>query len=86
MVQGPRPQLWWKRHELVPEAADSSVDWPTTAATMKRLDVSERIWVTKTASKNCGIGTSLVSWNYQTNAMCPRCACAHETTKHIAQC
>ena len=53
---------------------------------MLRLTPKERSWVTKTASENCGVGTTLVMGKHQTEATCPRCSHPCEDTKHITQC
>ena len=43
-------------------------------------------WITKTASENCGVGTTLVEWKYQDDACCPRYNHPLETTTHVTQC
>ena len=85
-VMSPKLQHWWTRHELVPSESVKEIDWQTTRLTMPRLTPSERVGVTKTASENCGVGTTLVTWKHQSEATCPRCSHPHEDTKHIAQC
>jgi hypothetical protein len=53
---------------------------------LRKLPQHERQWVTKTASENCGVGTTLVHWNMQEDAICPRCNHPNETTEHVSQC
>jgi hypothetical protein len=53
---------------------------------MKSLPLNRRKWVTKTASENCGVGTTLVKWQHQDHAKCPRCSHARETTHHVFCC
>ena len=43
-------------------------------------------WIAKHSSGNCGVGTTLVKWNYQTDAIFSRCNMADETPEHIFTC
>ena len=53
---------------------------------MKSLPLNRRKWVTKHASENCGVGTTLVKWKMADVATCPRCLHPSETTAHIQRC
>ena len=79
-------QYWWRKEGHVTSEAYADTDWEVTAQTMRKLNTNKRLWVTKTASENCGVGTTLVQWNYQDDATCPRCGHAQETTHHVSTC
>ena len=85
-AQYPATFSWWKRHNHISPTAEIETDWLATEQAMTKLSPSERLWVTKTASHNCGVGTTLVSWKYQDDAQCPRCEHLQETTEHVSQC
>jgi hypothetical protein len=57
-----------------------------TEAVMKSLPATQQKYITKAASENYGIGKTLVEWNYQSKATCPRCAQLVETPAHVQQC
>ena len=42
--------------------------------------------MTKHASENCGVGTTLSLWKFQPNTKCPQCSCLEETTEHVQKC
>lgn len=85
-IYTPITQGWWIRHGHLSRAAATTVDWVATGATMRTLPHNHRLWVTKTASHNCGVGTTLVKWKYQEDAKCPRCGHAQEDTIHVTRC
>jgi hypothetical protein len=72
-VQDPQTQFFWRRKEFFPTPVVPLIVWDTTATAMTRLRQRERQWVTKTASENCGVGTTLVEWKFQDTAHYPRC-------------
>jgi hypothetical protein len=53
---------------------------------MQNLPTHRRRYVTKVASENCGVGTTLQAWAFQANAQCPRCEHPEESTLHVQQC
>jgi hypothetical protein len=57
--------MWWVRHERLSKEHLIEVDWDGTEHFMVSLPPAKRRWVTKTASLKCGVGTSLLRWNYQ---------------------
>ena len=69
---------------LSPQAFDD-VDWDATASFMHSLPPGKCRRCTKHASKNCGVGATLLLWNYQCNADCPQCSLP-EDTAHDLQC
>jgi hypothetical protein len=71
-VQDPQTQFFWRRKHFVPTHIAPLIPWDTTAKAKTRLCQRERQWVTKTASENCGVGTTLVEWKFQDHAQCPR--------------
>ena len=81
----PITQQWWVRNEHTSEQADSLIDWPATKMIMQQLPTNHRRWVTKHASENCGVGTTLVEWKQQQDPSCPRCD-QPETTEHVMCC
>ena len=82
----PVTQSWWRRHGHVSIPNTNNIDWRATATTMRSLPHAHRQWITKTASQNCGVGTTLVNWKYQDDAKCPRCGHPEETTEHVSIC
>jgi hypothetical protein len=53
---------------------------------MRQLKPSQKCYITKTASFNCGVGVTMQEWGFQDTAKCPRCSEKQETTTHIQQC
>ena len=85
MIHEPITQQWWVRHGNLTQASVLDVDWAATEASIKTLPLCRRAWAMKSASDNCGVGTTLVQWKYKTDNKCPRCN-APETTAHVFQC
>ena len=52
---------------------------------MQSLTPPERHFITKHASSNCGVGTTLVQWNLQEDDACPRCG-QPEDSAHVYLC
>ena len=86
IIHNPITHDWYRRHNQVSETASTLIDWTVTSKVMKALPLHLRTWVTKTASENCGVGTTLVEWKLQDDARCPRCNHPLETTAHASQC
>jgi len=78
-------QMWWVRHKRFPLEAKETIDWKACSEGMPALKPSRRCWITKHASANCGVGTTLVKWKYQDDDKCPRCN-ASEDTAHVLRC
>jgi len=72
-IQDPITQLYWIRHKRFSFDARFAIDWDTCAAGMQALQPARRRWIAKGASSNCGVGTTLIKWQYQDNDRCPRC-------------
>ena len=53
---------------------------------MQLLAPSKRIWVTKHASENCGIGKTLHKLKVQSDPFCPRCNKVVEDLFHVFRC
>jgi hypothetical protein len=53
---------------------------------MNGLNAPLRKYITKSASENYGVGTTLVEWKHQDNAVCPRCSHQMETPTHVQRC
>jgi len=86
LIQNPITHQWWIRNGHISQQAHDSIDWMATEQFMRKLPANRRRWVTKTASENCGVGTTLVQWKMQKDAICPRCGNPQETTKHVTRC
>jgi len=84
-IQDPITQQWWVRNGHIPATTVHTIDWEATGTSTKKLPLPRRRWITKTASSNCGIGETLVSWKKQTSSTCPRCTQSENTT-HVYQC
>ena len=74
------------RHGHSSYAAQDLIDWDATEDHMHHLPQARRRWVTKTASENCGAGTTLLSWGKQDHSKCVRCPCQQEMVTHCIQC
>jgi hypothetical protein len=85
LIQDEATQMWWVRHGFVSQDNAARVDWDATSDLMAALTPAERRWITKTASHNCGIGTTLVQWKYQDDPQCPRCG-QREDSAHVVRC
>ena len=86
LVQGQTTKNWWICHRRIRDTAIDLIDWSSNDDHLRTLPTPRRTWVTKHASKNCGVGTTLLAWKYQTDAECPRCACTREDTAHVLRC
>jgi hypothetical protein len=78
--------IWWMRKKHISLEAHALIDYEAVENVMKQLKGSCRRYVTNVASENCGLGNTLVAWNFQTNAVCPRCEHVTETTRHVRHC
>ena len=78
-------QLWWKRHGHLSAHACEHIDWDGTNDLMHSLTPPERCYVTKHASSNCGVGTTLVKWKHQADNACPRYGIPEDGT-HVYLC
>ena len=56
------------------------IDWPVVDSFMKSLPLGKRRWCTKHASKNCGVGITLLDWDLQSDNECPRCSMPEDST------
>ena len=74
------------RHGHSTYEAHELIDWDATDTHMHHLPQKRRRWVTKNASRNCGIGTTLQGWGKQDHAKCVRCSCLEETVEHCIRC
>ena len=86
LIQDPISQMWWVRHGHSTYEAQQLTDHTATADHMKSLPRSRRIYVTKSASENCGVGTTKLLWKMQSHSNCPRCPCTIENTVHVQRC
>ncbi|MGL5934842.1 MAG: hypothetical protein ACRCZI_04390, partial [Cetobacterium sp.] len=86
IMQDRSTQMWWLREQHIKPATKKLVDYEAVQDAMQHLSLPRRRYVTKVASENCGVGTTLVEWKYQISAKCPRCSHEHETTQHVQQC
>jgi hypothetical protein len=62
--------MWWIREGFVRKGTRQLVDNTATAEAMAGLPKARQRYVTKSALSNCGVGMTLVKWNYQTEARC----------------
>jgi len=69
----PVTQMWWVHHKRFPLQAKETIDWKACLEGMPALKPIRRRWITKHASANCGVGTTLVKWKHQDDDKCPRC-------------
>ena len=72
LMQDVPTQLWWKRHGHLSAQACDHIDWDGTVHMMHTLTPTGLRYITKHASSNCGVGTTLVQWNDQQDDACPR--------------
>jgi hypothetical protein len=85
LIMDPITQMYWVRHNRFPLEAKSTIDWQACADGFPALKPSRRRWITKHASSNCGVGTTLVKWKFQDDDKCPRCNASEDTT-HVLRC
>jgi hypothetical protein len=86
MMQDYDTDMWWIRNGHISQQAHAVIDYDAVDDAMQHLSIPRRRYVTKVASENCGVGTTLVEWKYQAAATCPRCPYEQETTLHVQQC
>lgn len=85
-IHNPITKLWWIRHKVVKPEDSQNIDYEILEKTMPTLQQPLQQWCSKSASANCGVGTTLVHWKYQSDAKCPRCGYDKEDTTHVSQC
>jgi len=85
LIMDPITQMWWVSNNRFLLEAKETINWKACLEGMSALTPSRRRWITKHASANCGVGTTLVKWKYQDDDKCPRCN-ASEDTAHVIQC
>jgi hypothetical protein len=78
--------MWWRREGHISALAREAIDHNATEDAMISLNAAQQKYVTKTASENYGIGTTLVQWKHQSDAKCPRCPHPTETPTHVQRC
>jgi len=78
-------QMWWVHHNRISEAAKDVVDWETCSTGMNALKPGCQRWITKHASANCGVDTTLLTWKCQDDDQCPRCG-RSESMTHVLTC
>ncbi|MGL5936607.1 MAG: hypothetical protein ACRCZI_13415, partial [Cetobacterium sp.] len=86
IMQDVETNIWWMRENHISPQAHAIIDYEAVEDVMKQLKGPRRRYVTKVASENCGVGSTLQAWKFQTNAGCPRCEHELETTRHVQQC
>jgi hypothetical protein len=86
LIQDQITETWWSREGHISSVVKKEIDYDATEMMMERLQLHQRRYVTKTASENCGVGTTLLKWKFQDTAECPRCSHPQEDTVHIQQC
>jgi hypothetical protein len=86
IFQDPLTDMWWRREGHISAAAHEAIDYNVTEETMGGLTAPQRKYITKSASENYGIGTTLVEWKHQDDAACPRCSHQLETPAHVQRC
>jgi hypothetical protein len=86
LMQDQVSDMWWLREHHISQEAQAIIDYDAVEDVMQHLSIPRRRYVTKVASENCGVGTTLVEWKYQQTATCPRCPQERETTQHVQQC
>jgi hypothetical protein len=85
LITDPITQYWWVRHHNTSDTSFDDIHWDATGRLLHKLPPSRRRWATKMASKECGVGETLLKWKFQDDAKCPRCD-AHEDTTHVFRC
>ena len=81
---------WTQPHTLqpsprIPPEAIQHVDWEMSQSNMKALSLSRKLWTTKQASENCGVGITQFMWGKQDTDECPRCG-SPEDSLHVLTC
>jgi hypothetical protein len=85
IIQDPITVNFWIRHKRFPSEASHLIDWTSSGQAIRSMKLCKRRRLSKHASKDCGVGTTLVKWNMQDDDHCPRCG-ASEDTAHVLKC
>ena len=85
IIQDPITINYWIRHDRISSEASTLIDWETQGKALKSMRLGKRRRVSKHASHDCGVGTTLVRWKQQDDDHCPRCGLS-ETTQHVIVC
>jgi hypothetical protein len=85
IIQDPITISYWVRHNRIPSESTHMIDWEANGRAFKAMKLGKRRRVSKHASHDCGVGTTLVKWKLQDDDACPRCG-QSETTEHVIRC
>ncbi len=86
LLQSDDTHQWWFRNDFIAEELEDIIDFHGLSHSMPSLPRPLQHWCSKTASRNCGIGTTLEHWDFQDDSVCPRCAHPTEDAAHVSQC
>jgi hypothetical protein len=86
IMQDIETNIWWMREKHISPGAHVLINYDAVEDVITHLKGPQRRYVTKIASENCGVGDTLVAWNFQPNATRPRCEHTMEITRHVQQC
>jgi len=75
----------WIQLGRFPDNATDHIDSEMASKHTKALKPGYQRWLTKHASHNCGVGTTLVEWQHQEDDQCPCCG-QPEDTNHVIRC
>ena len=84
-IYDPQTLAEWVKNTRLTDDSANLIDWKQVKCAMKSLPLHSRRYVTKHASDECGIGTTLVKWKYQEDCKCPRCG-QDEDGDHVLLC
>jgi Reverse transcriptase (RNA-dependent DNA polymerase) len=82
-VQQNRADKYWNRR--LSQEANEGIDWDATAAMMKRIPPSRRMWLSKQSSSMFATGERMLGREGRTSNRCPCCP-EVETADHILRC
>ena len=85
IIQDPITVNYWVRHNRISSESAHLIDWKSNGNAFRAMKLGKRRRVSKHASKDCGVGTTLVNWKLQDDDACPRCGHS-ETTEHVIRC
>ena len=81
-----KTSAWWEKQGRLSSSSSKIIDWDVVGEAMQSLAPSKRIWVTKHALENCGIGKTLHKWKVQSDPLYLRCNKVAEDLFHVFRC
>jgi hypothetical protein len=77
---------WIHKQQIAVDQIIHLIDWDNCKCPIKRLPFSQKLWISKHASRHCAVGRMTKIQKHREHSMCPRCLQDNKTTEHVLLC